>query len=537
MIIEVTKGKATITSQVSPIGSSHDRLHTLVETFSQRLPTKFLAYFFGYFDQIIIRTYLDVIDMPKRLTVAASQSYTLPTTSATLSALTSTAKEAARQGVHLLLFPEAYLGGYPRHCNFGATVGSRSEDGREQFLQYFHSAIDLGDTPRGAGDDWVERKLEVAKGQKWRGDGTRENLETVAKETGIFLVVGLVERAGGSLYCGVVYVCPREGCIGKRRKVMPVRKSYLNTWSVLMYLPQTGAERLVWAQGSPSTLKAVTTTIRDVKLTLAVAICWENYMPLLRYSLYSQNVNLYLAPTADGRDTWLPLMRTIACESRAYVLSANQCMRRKHLPPWTCSSVSKKAESSSVSNGGAKLGDAPSATNAEEPQEYKIPSSDQGATPKTPEPTPVDKLHGVVSPSPLHIGTSSSDIQSESPAKHRNGRRRSSNLMPIPDNHFLALPGDSAVDESEEEQNIKSNAPADDGNDFVSRGGSCIIDPAGYVLQGPLWEVEEGGLLIARDIDFEDCERRRLDIDVAGSYSRNDSFELKVAGLDLNPPP
>ncbi|KAL8852595.1 MAG: hypothetical protein Q9221_002591 [Calogaya cf. arnoldii] len=460
--------------------------------------------------------------MPKRLTVAVSQSHTLTSTSATLSALTSTTQEAARQDVDLLLFPEAYLGGYPRTCNFGAAVGSRSGQGREQFLQYFQSAVDLGDTPRGAGDDWVEKKLDLPKGQNHRGDGTREELEKVATETGVFLVVGLVERAGGSLYCAAVYVCPREGCVGKRRKVMP-----------------TGSERLIWAQGSPSTLKAVTTTIKGVKLTLAAAICWENYMPLLRYSLYSQNINLYLAPTADSRDTWFPLMRTIACESRAFVLSANQCVRRKHLPLWIRDSASDKAESSAASNVAPKLEQTSATPKAQETHQVKISSLDQGTLPKTPEPTPADKAHGVVSPSPLHIGSTPSDLDSKTayPVKQRKDRRRSSNVMPMPDNHFLALPGETAVDESEENHGTDSKAPADGDDELLCHGGSCIIGPTGEMLKGPLWDVEDGGLLIARDIDFEDCERGRLDLDAAGSYSRNDSFELKVAGLDLNPPP
>lgn len=345
--------------------------------------------------------------MSQRLKLAVSQSRTLNTLQATIDDLQKITQEAATHGVDLVLFPEAYLGGYPRTCAFGAAVGARSDEGREQFLNYYRSAVDLGDTPSGAGDDWVERRLPIAKGEKHRGDGTREQLERIARETGVFVVTGLVERSGGSLYCAVLYICPHQGVLGKRRKVMP-----------------TGSERLIWAQGSPSTLRAVTTKIKGVRLTMAAAICWENYMPLLRYSLYSQNVNLWLAPTADARDTWLPLMQTVAFESRAFVLSANQCVRRKHLPGWISS---------------------------------KLPSN--GAS---------------------QVTTSS-----------------------------------------------------DDG--FMSRGGSCVVGPLGNVLQQPLWEVEDAGLRII-EADFDDCERGRLDLDVAGSYSRSDAFKLTVEGLDLDPP-
>ena len=343
---------------------------------------------------------------PKTLRLAVSQSRTLSNLQETLADLTQTTRTAATKKIDLILFPEAYLGGYPRTCTFGAAVGARDPIGREQFLQYFHDAVDLGDTPTGAGDDWIARRLPTAKGKDTRGDGTREVLERVARETGVFVATGLVERAGGSLYCSVVYVCPREGIIGKRRKVMP-----------------TGSERLVWAQGQPSSLKAVVTEIKGVRVCLAAAICWENYMPLLRYSLYSQNVNLYLAPTADARDTWEGLMRTVAAEGRCFVLSSNMCVKRKNLPKW--------------------------------------------------------------------------------------------------------------VTGSEEAQIAEAEAKSED---YVSRGGSCIIGPLGEVLAGPLWEVEDGGLLVV-DADFEDCERGRLDMDVAGSYSRNDAFHLTVDGLDLNPPP
>ncbi|KAI5241606.1 hydrolase [Aureobasidium subglaciale] len=388
--------------------------------------------------------------MPKKLKLAVSQSRTLDTLQQTLDALATTTRKAASESVDLVLFPEAYLGGYPRTCDFGASVGARAPHGRDQFLEYFHAAVDLGDTPLGAGDDWIERKLPAAKGREYRGDGTREFLEKIARETGVFIVTGLVERSGGSLYCGVVYICPRQGCIGKRRKVMP-----------------TGSERLVWAQGQPSSLRAVVTEIRGVKLCLAAAICWENYMPLLRYSLYSQNVNLYLAPTADARDTWEPLMRTVAAESRAFVLSANQCVRKSHLPAWI--SVGKKVE---------------------EPRALARSSISSSTSPS---------------------------------------RRRKSVVME--EGNELVLP-----DPSNGSNNTTSAIAEEDPSDeFVCRGGSCIIDPLGNVLAGSLWEVEDG--FMAVEADFEDCERGRLDMDVAGSYSRNDAFHLTVDGLDLNPPP
>lgn len=326
-----------------------------------------------------------------------------------------------------------------------------------------------------------------AEGQ--RGDGTREELERVARETGVFLVVGVVEKSGGTLYCGVLYICPRLGIIGKRRKVMP-----------------TGSERLIWGQGQPSSLRAVTTSIRGVKLTLAAAICWENYMPLLRQSLYSQNVNLYLAPTADGRDTWLPLLRTIACEGRCVVLSANQCIRESDLPSWITGNKHDHIHGHSLTNGRP----------AQASLRRKSAITKEG--------------HEIILPERHDSIPVMEEESKKSGVPSRPHLRRKSTIRV--NGHEIVVPGPKNSVPITAEVEVEHKPESDE---FLSRGGSCIISPMGEVLAGPLWDDDDG--LLIYDVNFDDCVKGRLDLDVAGSYSRNDSFKLTVEGLDLSPPP
>lgn len=180
---------------------------------------------------------------PTTIRLGTASPATRATTAATLAELERLARRAAAKQIDILLLPEAYIGGYPRGTHFGCVVGSRSPEGREEYLRYFGSAVDLGDTVgdgAGAGPAWLNRDLpsdavpapggeaSPVPGRR-RGDGTRERLERIARDTGVFLVTGLIEKAGGSLYCSAVYVCPKLGIIGKRRKVMPVSKARILT--------------------------------------------------------------------------------------------------------------------------------------------------------------------------------------------------------------------------------------------------------------------------------------------------------------------
>jgi nitrilase len=127
----------------------------------------------------------------------------------------------------------------------------------------------------------------------------------------VYLVIGVIERDGGTLYCTVLFFAPEGRYLGKHRKLMP-----------------TASERLVWGFGDGSTLPVFATPFGR----LGAVICWENYMPLLRMAMYAKGIQLYCAPTADGRDTWIATMQHIALEGRCFVLSCNQFARRSDYP-------------------------------------------------------------------------------------------------------------------------------------------------------------------------------------------------------------
>ncbi|KAG6009419.1 hypothetical protein E4U21_002334 [Claviceps maximensis] len=403
--------------------------------------------------------------------VGTSSPSTDSTKAATLRQLADLANRAAAQSIDILLLPEAYIGGYPRGTAFGCVVGNRTNAGREEFAQCFDDAADLGDTVgdgAGAGQRWIRRELTGKGDGNMRGDGTREDLENIARESNVFLVTGIVEKSGGSIYCSVVYVCPKAGVVGKRRKVMP-----------------TGTERLLWAQGCPSTLRAISTTIRGTRVNLAAAICWENYMPLVRQALYSQNINLYLAPTSDGRDAWLSLMRTIGIEGRCFVVSSNMAIRQD-ADAMSINSRTAPARSRARRN----------SIFTEETFEIALPSA---GLPRRRRKKSVFDEDGNV----IVLG-----------CEEENGEK----------------PGDSDLVVA-----ITQASAQGAGTGWISRGGSSINDPFGNVIAGPQWEDNTG--LIYADIDLRDCIRGRLDMDTAGSYSRNDSFHLTVRGLDLDPLP
>jgi nitrilase len=224
---------------------------------------------------------------PNTVTAAVVQAASvLFDTPATVERALALMAQAAEKGAKVLVFPEAFLGGYPKGADFHIYLGGRTPEGRADFQRY-HAAAVAVDGP------------EIAA------------LAQAAGQWGLHVCMGIIERDGGTLYCTAVYLGPDGRVLGKHRKLMP-----------------TALERLVWGFGDGSTLQAVDTPYGP----LGAVICWENYMPALRMAMYQQRVAIYCAPTADDRDSWVGTMQHIALEGRCFVLSACQHLRRQDFP-------------------------------------------------------------------------------------------------------------------------------------------------------------------------------------------------------------
>ena len=194
----------------------------------------------------------------------------------------------AKKGCQLLVLPESFIPGYPRGFSFGANVGKRTEEGRALYAQYWKNSLAIN---------------------------SKEffQIEKTVKENGVYLVIGVTERdeQNKSLYCSMFYFSPTKGFLGSHRKIKP-----------------TGTERVIWGEADGKGLLSFDTPIGK----LGGLICWENYMPLARMSMYQKGVEIYIAPTADSRTSWTATMQHIAGEGRCFVLGCNQYFSKKDYP-------------------------------------------------------------------------------------------------------------------------------------------------------------------------------------------------------------
>ena len=150
-------------------------------------------------------------------------------------------REAGKNGAKIILFPEAYIGGYPKGMTFATSVGFRNPEGRKAFRKYYESSIAI------PGE-------ETAK------------LGEAAAAVGAYVVIGVIERQedNSTLYCTALFIGPDGNVIGKHRKLRP-----------------SGSERLIWGMGDGSTLPVIDTPYGKI----CAVICRENSMPLLRACL------------------------------------------------------------------------------------------------------------------------------------------------------------------------------------------------------------------------------------------------------------
>lgn len=196
--------------------------------------------------------------------------------------------EAGSRGARLVVFPEAFIPTYPDWV-------WRIPPGEHGLLADLHAEL-------------LEQSVEIP-------DLVTKKLSQAARQAGVYVAMGLNERnaqaSNASLYNTLLYIDPEGNLLGKHQKLVP-----------------TAPERIVWAQGSGSTLEVYDTSMGK----LSGLICWENYMPLARYSLYAWGTQIYLAPTWDRGEPWLSTLRHIAKEGRVYVVGCSIAMRKEDIP-------------------------------------------------------------------------------------------------------------------------------------------------------------------------------------------------------------
>ncbi|HEU0286326.1 MAG TPA: carbon-nitrogen hydrolase family protein [Nocardioidaceae bacterium] len=215
---------------------------------------------------------------------AVQAAYELMDQKATLSKAIGLLEQAAADGAEIVVFPEVFLPGTP---------------------------IWIDSVPIWDGDaDWYAMLVDQAVVVP--GPVT-EALGAAARDTGTYVVIGVNEREpnSGTIYNANLYFGPDGALLGKHRKLMP-----------------TGSERTVWGMGDGSTLPVIDTPYGR----LSGLTCWENYMPLARFHLYAQGVDIWTAPTLATGDAWVATMRHLAREGRCYVVGVNPCLHVDQIP-------------------------------------------------------------------------------------------------------------------------------------------------------------------------------------------------------------
>jgi nitrilase len=207
----------------------------------------------------------------------------------TIEKLAKYAAEAAQEGAQLVVFPETFVPAYPSSRWAKALAGWADPRAKEAFARLRRESLEV---PSDA-----ERRL---------GE--------VAREHGIWLVTGVNEvdpEKPGTIYNSLLYHGPDGTLAEHHRKLVP-----------------TNHERLVWGQGDGRGLRAFETPLGRI----GGLICWENYMPLARFSLYESGVEIYVASTADDSDEWQATLVHIARESRAFVVAPSHFQRAASYP-------------------------------------------------------------------------------------------------------------------------------------------------------------------------------------------------------------